>query len=156
MPKTVSPSAVDSLRAMQFKATPVRITSSDDALWFVASDIFKCLGVQNTTNAVQNLSQDEARLIPILGQRPVNALSEHGLRKRLMRCKKPEASALLDWITHEAIPAYIEAAQSKKHSYLHAVQRLAARVAELEQRLAALSALLENTPHAMQAALRTQ
>lgn len=58
----------------------------------------KCLGVQNTTTAVQNLHQDETRLVPILGQPPVNALSERGFRKRLMRSRKPEASLLLNWI----------------------------------------------------------
>lgn len=153
MANTVGPSIVNSVHALQFKEIPVRITTADNMLWFVASDVFKCLGVHNTTTAVQHLDQDETRLISILGQRPLNALSERGLRKRLMRCKKPEASALMDWVTHVAIPAYTDAAKAEKQVKSDAVQRLAARVVELEQQV---SALAKKTPLAMLASLRTQ
>lgn len=141
MSKAVSPSAVDSVRTVLFKGTPVRVISADDELWFVASDVFRCLGVQNTTTAVQNLREDESRLIPIFGQRPVNALSERGLRKRLMRSKKPEACTLLDWVTQEAIPAHTE-----RQAKPDAVQCLTTRVAELEQKV---SVLAKNTQHVM-------
>lgn len=136
MPNTVSSTAVDSVRTVQFNATPVRIISAEDTLWFVASDIFKCLGVKNTTTAVQNLREDETRLVPILGSRPLNAMSERGLRKRLMRSRKPEAQALLDWVQREAIP---ESKEAEKQPAPDAVRRLAARVAQLERQLAVLA-----------------
>lgn len=136
MQNRVSITAIDSVRTAQFNGTPVRIISADNAFWFVASDVMKCLGVQNTTTAVQNLHQDESRLVPILGSRPMNALSERGLCKRLMRSRKPEAQALLEWIEREAIPKCRETAQAEKQFKPDALQRLAARVTQLEQQLA--------------------
>lgn len=142
MSNIVSNAAVDSVRSVQFNGTQVRIISADNALWFVASDVMKCIGVQNTTTAMQNLHEDECRLVPILGSRPMNALSERGIRKRLMRSRKPEASALLEWIEREAIPECREAAQTEKQpDTVGLVQRLAVRVAQLEQQLA--TAVLE-------------
>lgn len=137
MPKIVSSAAVNSVRTAKFNGTQVRIISADNALWFVASDVMKCIGVQNTTTAVQNLHEDESRLVPILGSRPMNALSERGLRKRLMRSRKPEAQALLEWIEREAIPECTEAAQTEKQpDTVGLVQHLVAMVAQLEQQLA--------------------
>jgi|GEM_PF-7025841 len=136
MSNTVSSTAIASVRTVQFNGTPVRIISADNALWFVASDVMKCLGVQNTTTAVQNLREDEIRLIPILGSRPMNALSEHGLRKRLMRSRKQEAQALLEWIEREVIP---ECREAEKQPEPDAVQRLAARVAQLERQFSVLA-----------------
>lgn len=134
MPNIISSTAVNSVRTAQFNGTPVRIIRTGNALWFVASDVMKCLGVQNTTTAVQNLQQDETRMVSILGQRPLNALSERGLRKRLMRSRKTEASTLLDWIERKAIPECKEAVQTEMLS-VGLVQRLAAKVAQLEQQL---------------------
>jgi prophage antirepressor-like protein len=145
-----TPTNVSTLR---YNGTPVRVVSIDGQPWFIAADVFKCLGVQNTTTAVQSLHRDEVRLTEMLAQRPVQALSEKGLRKKLMRSTKPEAHALLDWAVHEAIPAYREAATTEKQAKPDAVQRLAARVAELEQQV---SVLAKSNQHAMQAALRKQ
>lgn len=137
MSNIVSSAAVDSVRSVQFNGTPVRIIRADNALWFVASDVMKCIGVQNTTTAMQNLHEDECRLAPILGSRPMNALSERGIRKRLMRSRKAEASALLEWIEREAIPECREAAQTEKQlDTAGLVQRLIARVTQLEHQLA--------------------
>ncbi|GIZ51739.1 BRO-N domain-containing protein [Noviherbaspirillum aridicola] len=126
---------IDSVRTAQFKGTPVRIITADNALWFVASDIFRCLSVQNTTTAVQNLREDETRLVSILGSRPLNALSEHGLRKRLTRSRKMEAQALLDWTQREVIR---ECERAEEQPEPDAVQRLAARVTQLERQLSVL------------------
>lgn len=148
-------STVSSAITLHYKSTPVRVVSIDGQPWFIAADVFKCLGVLNTTTAVKSLHRDEVRLTEVLAQRPVQALSEKGLRKKLMRSTKPEAHALLDWVVHEAIPAYREAATTEGQPKPDVVQRLAARVAELEQRLAALSVPAKSTPHAMQALLRS-
>ena len=136
MPNAVCSTAVDSLRIAQFNGNPVRIISTDNLMWFVAADVMKCLGVRNTTTAVQHIHQEETRMVPLLGQRPVNALSERGLRKRLMRSRKPEAQALLEWIECEATAAAREATQAETQSKPDAFQRLAVRVAQLEQQLA--------------------
>jgi len=136
MPNFERSTAVDSVRTARFNGTPVRIISTDNELWFVAADVMKCLGVQNTTTAVQHVRQDETRMVPLHGQRPVNALSERGLRTRLMRSRKPEAQVLLEWIEYEAIPLFREAAQAEVRTTPNAFQHLAARVAQLEQQLA--------------------
>jgi prophage antirepressor-like protein len=146
-------STASSVSILYYNSTPVRVVSIDGQPWFIAADVFKCLGVLNTTTAVKSLRLDEVRLTEVLAQRPVQALSEKGLRKKLMRSTKPEAHLLLEWVVHEAIPAYRETATTEKQLKPDAVQRLVARVAELEQKV---SVLAKDTPHAMRAALRTQ
>ncbi|QDZ29896.1 BRO family protein [Noviherbaspirillum sp. UKPF54] len=149
-------STINSASTLYYNSTPVRVVSIDGRPWFIAADVFKCLGVVNTTTAVKSLRHDEVRLTEVLAQRPMQALSEKGLRKKLMRSTKPEAHALLDWALHEAIPAHREAATTEEQAKRDTVQRLAARVAELEQRLSTLAVLAKGVPHPIQAALRTQ
>lgn len=129
-------SNVSSVITLHYNSAPVRVVSIDSQPWFIAADVFKCLGVQNTTTAVKSLRQHEVRLTEVLAQRPVHALSEKGLRKKLMRSTKPEAQALLDWVQREAIP---ECEGAEKQPEPDAVQRLADRVAQLERQLSVLA-----------------
>lgn len=129
----------NSVSTLYYNSTPIRIVSLSGQMWFVAADVFKCLGVLNTTTAVKSLKHDEVQLIEMLAQRSMHALSEKGLRKKLMRSMKPQAHALLDWAMHEAILTYRKAAITEKQSNPDTVQRLAAKVAELEQQVFVLS-----------------
>ncbi|MES2832858.1 MAG: BRO family protein [Pseudomonadota bacterium] len=126
---------------LHFNGTGIRIVGIDGKPWVVAADVFRALGITNTTTAVKALGKDEVRLVEVLSQRPVQALSEKGLRKRLMRSTKPGAKALLDWAVYEALPAYREAhstVPAGEGSSSSTVFGLAARIAELEQQVRAL------------------
>ena len=134
---------IDRTTTLYFRSIGIRIVSIDSQPWFIAGDVFRALGIVNCSTAVKSLRTDEVRLTEVLAKRPVHALSEKGLLKKLKRSLKPEAQALMHWALHEAIPAYKEAAKAvptEQRSSPDAVSRLTARVAELEQHIAMLSA----------------
>jgi prophage antirepressor-like protein len=105
-------STIDRIISLRFNSTAIRIVSIEGQPWFIAADVFKALGILNTTTAVRALRSDEVRLTEALAQRTVQALSEKGLRKKCLRSSKPEAEALLRWALHVAIPAFNEAAKA--------------------------------------------
>ncbi len=148
--------SIDRTISLRFNSTSVRIVSIEGQPYFIAADVFRALGILNCSTAVKSLRKDEVRFTEVLAQRPVHALSEKGLLKKLKRSVKPEAQALLHWAVQEAIPAFKEAAKSApavQRCSVDVVSRLAARVAELEQQISKLSAA---ALHAMQTPMQRQ
>ena len=91
----------------------VRMTLIDNEPWFVAADVCKALDIDQVTNAVRKLDDDEKRttLISIKGgngavqNKEVNIVNEPGLYSLVLGSRKPEAKAFKRWITHDVIPA---------------------------------------------------
>ena len=78
----------------------------DGEPWFVAADVCKALEVQNPTDAIKKLDEDEkARLNLGLSGGDTNVVNEPGLYGLVLRSRKPEAKAFKRWITHEVIPS---------------------------------------------------
>lgn len=74
--------------------------------WFVAADVCKALDIQNPTDAIKKLDDDEkARLNLGLRGGDTNVVNEPGLYSLVLGSRKPEAKAFKRWITHEVIPA---------------------------------------------------
>ena len=77
-------------------------------MWFVAPDVCKTLGIQNATQALKSLDDDE-KLPYVLhraGQkRKINLVSESGLYALIFKSSKPEAKKFRRWVTKEVIPA---------------------------------------------------
>ena len=66
----------------------------------------KALEVQNPTDAIKKLDEDEkARLNLGLSGGDTNVVNEPGLYGLVLRSRKPEAKAFKRWITHEVIPS---------------------------------------------------
>ena len=80
----------------------------EDEVWFVASEVCKLLDIQNVTQAVSSLDEDE-KLPYVLhrsGQnRSVTLISESGLYALVFKSKKPTAKQFRKWITKEVIPS---------------------------------------------------
>jgi len=72
----------------------VRIVIVEDEPWFVASDICKALEIQNVTQAVQKLDEDERSMFNI-GR----------LYNLVLSSRKKEAREFKRWITHEVLPS---------------------------------------------------
>lgn len=84
----------------------VRTVMQNGELWFVAADVCKSLEVQNPTDAIKKLDEDEkARLNLGLSGGDTNVVNEPGLYGLVLRSRKPEAKAFKRWITHEVIPS---------------------------------------------------
>lgn len=79
----------------------------DGEIWFVAHEVCKVLGLQNPTQTVASLDDDEKLTYTIhtSGQnRNVNIVSESGLYALVFKSNKPEAKKFRKWITKEVIP----------------------------------------------------
>ncbi|MBR0096370.1 MAG: Bro-N domain-containing protein, partial [Synergistaceae bacterium] len=59
--------------------------------WWVARDICNVLDIQNTTQAVEKLDDDERAMFNIGRQGEANIISESGLYSLIIRSDKPEA-----------------------------------------------------------------
>ena len=80
----------------------------DGEVWFVASDVCKLLDIENTTNAIKALDNDEKLPFTIkrAGQkRKVNLISESGLYALIFKSKKKAAKKFRKWVTKEVIPS---------------------------------------------------
>lgn len=78
--------------------------------WFIAADVCKALSINNPSQAISYLDDDEKNntLISnegIPGNPNKTIVSEPGLYSLILRSRKPEAKAFKRWITHEVIPA---------------------------------------------------
>lgn len=83
----------------------VRTITIGNEPWFVASDICKALDIQNITQAVQKLDDDERSMFNIGRQGNANCVNEYGLYSIVLSSRKKEAKDFKRWITHEVIPS---------------------------------------------------
>ena len=82
----------------------IRTLSIDNEPWFVATDVCKALDIQNVTQAVQKLEDDERSMFNIGRQGEANCINEYGLYSLVLSSRKPEAKAFKRWITHDVVP----------------------------------------------------
>lgn len=83
----------------------VRVLEKDGQPWFVASDICKVLDVQNATQALYRLDDDERSMFNIGRQGEANIVNEYGLYNLILASRKPEAKKFKRWVTHEVLPS---------------------------------------------------
>ena len=87
----------------------IRAIEKDGEPWFVAADVCRALELDQVTNAIRKLDDDEKALISIKGMSrgndQTNIVNEPGLYALVLGSRKPEAKAFKRWITHEVIPS---------------------------------------------------
>lgn len=83
----------------------IRTVVQDGEPWFVAADVCRVLDVQNVTQAVQRLDEDERAMFNIGRQGEAAIVNEPGLYALVLGSRKPEAKSFKRWITHEVIPS---------------------------------------------------
>lgn len=86
----------------------IRIESIDGNPWFVAKDLCDYLELDNVTNALQRLDDDEklTRKVFVSGQvRPMWFVNESGMYALIIRSSKPKAREFRKWITNEVLPS---------------------------------------------------
>ncbi len=97
-----------------FEGSDIRIINQEGAFWFVASDVCRVLEVQNVTQAVQRLDDDERSMFNIGRQGFTNMVNEYGLYSLILTSRKPEAKQFKRWVTHDVLPAIRETGSYKK------------------------------------------
>lgn len=87
----------------------IRTIMRDGDPWFVAADVCRALELDQVTNALRKLDDDEKALISIKGisrgNENTNIINEPGLYSIVLGSRKPEAKAFKRWITHDVIPS---------------------------------------------------
>lgn len=89
----------------------VRAVTLEGEPWFVAADVCRALGIDNT--ATRRLDEDEKAALRLTQTssngteqgRDVTIINEPGLYSLVLASRKPEAKAFKRWITHEVIPS---------------------------------------------------
>jgi prophage antirepressor-like protein len=75
----------------------------------VAKDVCDALGLQNVTQAIERLDEDEVcqtYFTDSLGRKQLMfAISESGLYMLILRSDKPQAKPFKKWVTQEVLPA---------------------------------------------------
>ena len=94
----------NTLQVFNYKEQQVRTVEVNGEIWFVAKDVCDILEIQNVTQAVQNLDEDERSMHYIGRQGEANIISEAGLYKLIFNSRKPEAKEFTRWVTHEVLP----------------------------------------------------
>jgi hypothetical protein len=91
--------------AFTFGKTTVRAIVEDGQSWFVASDICTALDIQNATQALNRLDEEERSMLNIGRQGETNIISESGLYSLILGSRKTEAKRFKKWITSEVLPS---------------------------------------------------
>lgn len=85
----------------------IRTTVDGGDPLFVAADVCKALGIENSRMAMSRLDDDEKGVSStdtLGGTQHLTVVTESGLYSLVLGSRKPEAKAFKRWITHEVIP----------------------------------------------------
>jgi anti-repressor protein len=93
------------LQVFEFEGKNTRIVEVDGEPWWVAKDVCDVLDIKNTTQAVEQLDEDERSMFYIGRQGEVNIINESGLYTLILRSNKPEARRFRRWVTSEVLPS---------------------------------------------------
>jgi prophage antirepressor-like protein len=92
-------------KVFDFQNHQLRIVEHDGEPWFVASDVCKILEIQNVTQALQRLDEDERSMFNIGRQGNANIVNEPGLYELIFASRKPEAKTFKKWLKQEVLPS---------------------------------------------------
>lgn len=97
------------IQTFNFNDASVRVlTDEAGESWFVAKDVCNVLELNNVSQALSRLDDDEKQNIILndgISRNPNRAIvSESGLYALILASRKPEACKFKRWITHEVLP----------------------------------------------------
>jgi len=96
----------NAMQIFSYEQNSVRTVTLNGEPWFIAADVCEALDIQNSTQAVGRLDDDEKAMLNIgLTGGDTNIINEPGLYSLILGSRKPEAKAFKRWITHDVIPA---------------------------------------------------
>lgn len=96
------------LTTFDYDSQAVRTVMIDGAPWFVAVDVCRILDLQNPTQVLLRLDEDEKGLYTVDtlgGPQSLNVVSESGLYALIFTSRKAEAKAFRKWVTSVVLPS---------------------------------------------------
>jgi len=109
---TAKPKIVSDIIPFDFHGNQVRtMIDSEGHPWFVAVDVCAILDLDNSTNALKPLDEDEKNVLKSLkgqktnkgGAQKYNIVSFPGVNRLVMKSYKPEAKPFQRWVAHEVL-----------------------------------------------------
>lgn len=98
-----------SIVTFDFRANEmIRTIYRDGVVWFVAADVCGVLDLENTSQTLSRLDDDERNYASTEAaglKRRMAIVNESGLFALILTSRKPEANAFRRWITREVIPS---------------------------------------------------
>ena len=100
---------IQTFKSPLFEGHEIRVFGTPDEPLFVASDICIILGLQNVSEAISSLDEDEKVNIicsDVTGrQRETRAVYESGLYSLVFKSKKEKAKLFKKWVTSDILPS---------------------------------------------------
>ncbi|MFT8319320.1 MAG: BRO family protein [Bacillus sp. (in: firmicutes)] len=85
----------------------IRTVIKDNEVWFVAKDICEVLEINNPSQALSRLDEDEKNTIILnegIGNPEKSIVNESGLYSLILGSRKTEAKVFKRWVTHDVLP----------------------------------------------------
>ncbi|MEP2447566.1 MAG: BRO family protein [Balneola sp.] len=100
---------MNTLQTFTFDKKDIRVFGHADEPLFAAVDICKALDIENTTQSVSRLEEDERSTLYTnegsSNNSELNVVNEAGLYRLVLESRKPEAKAFKRWLLHEVLPS---------------------------------------------------
>lgn len=98
------------IQTFNFNTASLRVlTDEHNEPWFIAKDVCDVLELNNVSQALARLDDDEKSSITLNDGTPGNPnraiVSESGLYALILASRKPEAHEFKRWVTHEVLPS---------------------------------------------------
>ncbi|MDY7507262.1 BRO-N domain-containing protein [Ralstonia wenshanensis] len=119
-----------------FESHAVRVVMRDDEPWFVATDICDALNIQNASQVIARLDQDERSMFNIGRQGAAHIVSESGMYTLVLRCRDAINPGTVPhrfrkWVTSIVLPAIRKTGQFTAQPCIDAAPAAARTPADL-------------------------
>jgi len=98
---------MNNLAIFEFKNNEVRVIDINGEFWFVGKDVCQALELNNVSQALTILDEDEKAVIlndTLGGKQEMLVINESGLYNLVLTSHKPESKAFKKWVTSEVLP----------------------------------------------------
>lgn len=99
---------MNEIQLYQYEGRQVRTVQKDGETWFVARDVCDILEVDNASQALSRIDEDDRGIIlndTLSGKQSVSIVNESGLYSLILGSRKPEARQFKRWVTSEVLPS---------------------------------------------------
>jgi anti-repressor protein len=96
------------VQIFNYEEKEIRTITIEGEPWFVAKDICDILELENPSQALTRLDEDEKNTIILnegIGNPEKSIVNESGFYKLVLRSDKPKAKPFTNWVTHDVLPS---------------------------------------------------
>lgn len=92
-------------KLFDFRGQQLRVVEHNNESWFIAKDVCEILEIQNVTQALSRLEENERSMFNIGRQGKANIVNESGLYELIFASRKLEAKLFKKWVKQEVLPS---------------------------------------------------